>query len=130
MRPLCGIWLLPLLKFPKCHGLYSAIELDIRINVNTQRSLTLFKMMDFKLAYLCPYSTLICLQNQCKHFFSHPKTISSLTPVYSTIAYLLHWSSDCSLKLNWIWCHHSSLAHAMPLAFSSLLQYLRIQQRK
>ena len=50
MRPLCGIWLLPLLKFPKCHGLYSAIKLGIRINVNTQRSLTLFRMMDFKLS--------------------------------------------------------------------------------
>ena len=50
MRSLCGIWLLPLLKFPKCHGLYSAIKLGIRINVNTQRSLTLFKMMDFKLS--------------------------------------------------------------------------------
>lgn len=80
--------------------------------------------------YLCPYSTLICLQNQCKCFCSHPQTIYNLTPIYSTTAYLLHWSSDCSLKLNCIWCHHSSLAHAMPLAFSSLLQYLRIQQRK
>ena len=49
MRPLCGIWLLTLLKFLKCHGLYSAIKLGKRINVNTERSLTLFKMMYFKL---------------------------------------------------------------------------------
>lgn len=82
LRPLCGIWLLPLLKFLGCHGLYSAIKLGERINVSTKRSLASFKITHFKLFYLCPYSTLslICLPSKCFH--SYPNIISSLTPTY------------------------------------------------
>lgn len=117
--------LLPLLKVLRYHRLYSAIKLGKRINVNTKSGLSLFKMMHFKLFYLSFYSTLslICLQNKCKCFYSYPKIISNMTSIALPIAYILHRVFWLFFYINYIWCHHSSLAHAVSLAFFSLLQY-------